>query len=99
MAAKMAVYYKKHKKIYLKNIRFSLRLANTRDLHVNANFTDSELQTCNWCIIQNWYIQDGVQDGSWQVRGIGILPVGMSGGFVMDQMSCLMEKHFTNMCI
>ena len=27
------------------------------------------------------------------------VPVGMSGGFVTDQMSCLMEKHFTNMCI
>ena len=25
--------------------------------------------------------------------------VGMPGGFVTDQVSCLMEEHFTNMCI
>ena len=25
------------------------------------------------------------------------LPVGMSGGFVTYQISCLMEKYFTNM--
>ena len=32
-------------------------------------------------------------------KPMGTLPVGMSGGFVTYQISCLMEKHFTNTCI
>ena len=31
--------------------------------------------------------------------GLHYLPVGVFAGFVTDQRSCLMRKHFTNMCI
>ena len=37
-----------------------------------------------------------VADKFLQTCGSGTLPVGMSGGFVTDQMSCLVEKHFND---
>ena len=45
------------------------------------------------------YIQDGVHDGTRQVLqpcGSDILPVGMSDGFVTDQIPGLIDQHFTN---
>ena len=63
MAAKMAMYYKQYMKISPEN----LRTANSRDSHVKCWFYWflSYRYHAAKASLRIWYIQDGVQDGSW----------------------------------
>ena len=69
MVAKMAVYYKK----IWENLPWDLQtpgICIQNAYFIDYWITNTTVVSSKWCyscIIQNWYIQDGVQDGSRQV--------------------------------
>ena len=101
MAAKMAVYLKKYKKIFpetgkLQGFAYKMFILLILELQTLSLSHPSDAIHESFRI---GYIQDGVQDGSRQVlqtRGSSTLPVGMSDGFVTNQMPYLIKQHFAN---
>ena len=62
----MAVYYKTYKKIFIETGKlqgFACKMLILLILELDIILVTS--QWCSYASLRIWYIQDGVQDGSW----------------------------------